>query len=114
MDLSENAVSHIPPNSWEITHKNAECFFTAKGSHGRIYHLFVPESLREQGLGSALLTRAVDTLRTEADVETISIQVRETNGATESFLQKHGFSTTPHTASDPDRIVIDGVLTLTP
>jgi GNAT superfamily N-acetyltransferase len=112
MDLPESALQQTAPNNWEISYQGAECFLMTRGEYGHIYHLHVPESRRTKGIGGAMLRRAIRTLEGEDNITRITTQIRETDGSTEQFLQKHGFSTTPHTASNPDRIVVDGVLNL--
>lgn len=75
---------------------------------GHIKDLAVHESRRGEGIGTLLLTRALAVLETE-DVNSVKLEVRESNEAARSLYETHGFEhrrTLPEYYSDGEAALV--------
>ena len=63
------------------------------GDEAEILNLALTERHRRKGEGGALLTAAMETLRSQG-VSRVFLEVRESNHAAKAFYYKHGFSKT--------------------
>lgn len=82
----ENAVTLVAEVSGEIAGFITGVFLF---DNADIYSIATDEKFRKKGVGATLLTTFFDTLPTE--VETVGLEVRESNSAAISLYEKHGF-----------------------
>lgn len=74
------------------TEYTAVCKFESPDEQTAIIsHLFVPEELRNNGIGTILIELAEQTIRRETSVRQLYIEVGANNGATEHLYKKSGF-----------------------
>lgn len=95
--------------SWVVEYEGAECKFEAPDPHTVVvHHLFVPEELRGQGLGTELLEYAEEKCLEELDeVHMITAQIQESGGATQRILKKRGFEILEVAEVDSLGLVVD-------
>lgn len=74
------------------TEYTAVCKFESSDEQTAIIsHLFVPEQLRNNGIGTELVEFAEQTIRKETEAEQLYIEIGANNGATEQLYKKCGF-----------------------
>jgi GNAT superfamily N-acetyltransferase len=104
-----DAITETNEYHWEIHYHGGRCKFEHQDPEiGLIYDLEVPEPVRNQGIGSAVLSVAIQTL-TESGANEVHAQIGAADGATQHVLEKHCFDTQVIRKRKPDRIVVDGV-----
>ena len=83
------------PNTCFVAEKNEEIIGAILSGHdgrrGLIYHLAVKDSERKQGIGSALLDRAMEALLEEG-IKKVYIMIFKNNEAGNAFWEKRGFT----------------------
>lgn len=94
---------------WKIEYQGAECWFEMSDDVvGIVSHLYVPKTQRNQGIGSSMLSVAVEMLSSYG-AEEVHAQIRGSDGATDHILRSEGFDTTTFEKQDPQRTIVDGV-----
>ena len=83
------------PNTCFVAEKKEEIIGAILSGHdgrrGLIYHLAVKDSERKQGIGSALLDRAMEALQEEG-IKKVYIMIFKNNEAGNAFWEKRGFT----------------------
>lgn len=89
-ELKEN-IESTAPYSWKIRYQGAVCKFNTDDPEiAIIHHLNVPEEIRRQGIGSALVRSVESFLRGCQDVTSLHAQIGN-EGGTEDFLRQNEF-----------------------
>ena len=85
---------HRNPNTCFVAEKDGEIIGVILSGHdgrrGLIYHMAVKVSEREQGIGNALLERAMEALNNEG-IAKVYIMVFKNNISGNAFWEKRGF-----------------------
>lgn len=86
-------LTEVYESSWEIHYHGAVCKFEASSPEDAVlYDLEVPKSIRNRGIGPAMVTVAERTLQAQTDVDVLYAQIGAADGATKHILSnKCGF-----------------------
>lgn len=87
-DLQEQ-LERVTETGWKLNYHDAQCKFEAPSTDDAIiYHLHVPEPLRNRNIGSAMLTVAENTIQEQTTVDTIFASIGAPTDATEYVLRE--------------------------
>lgn len=83
-----NNLEEVYESSWKIHYKGIECKFELSSTEDAVlYHLIIPESMRNNGYGSDIIKFVEDYIRENTDAKILYIQIGASNGATKYVLQ---------------------------
>jgi len=103
-------VNQVNNGSWIINFKGASCKFELSSDKDAIiYHLEVPNSIRNQGIGTILIHTAEYIVRNQTNAQNLYISIGAPTDASKYVVEnKCGFEITGEEYSDVHGTIIDG------
>lgn len=89
-----DSITEVREKSWEINYNGAECRFESDDTESAVIsHVYVPEDMRNNNIGTAMLQIAEQTVKNETNAEWLYLQIGAPTDATEHVVsEKLGYT----------------------